>query len=91
MAARIASAFNLGSQLAGLLFAAFDTPKSAKQQARENRDGERAADRRNAEADAKIDFSTFDAARKHVLLRKLDASPDTPFPPDPGEDDDKDH
>lgn len=57
------AAFNIGVELAGLFFSAFDTPKSPRQQARDNFEGERLTDRRNAEAEVKIDFSRYTGER----------------------------
>jgi len=59
----IGGAFNIGVELAGLFFSAFDTPKSPRQQARDNLEGERLTDRRNAEAEVKIDFSRYTGER----------------------------
>jgi hypothetical protein len=47
----IGAAFNIGTELAGLFFSAFDTPKSPRQQARDNLEGERLTDRRNYEGE----------------------------------------
>jgi hypothetical protein len=63
VARAIGSAFNIGVELSGLFFSAFDTPKSPRQQARDNLQGERLTDRRNAEAEVKIDFSRYTGER----------------------------
>ena len=50
------AAFNIGVELSGLFFSLFDTPKSPRQQARDNLEGERLTDRRNARRKSKSTF-----------------------------------
>ena len=54
-----AGALDLGMQLTGLFFSALDTPKSPRQQERDNREGERITDKTNAEAEYKIDLARY--------------------------------
>ena len=55
----INAVFNAGMEIAGAFFSAIDTPKSPRQQARDNWEGERATADRNAEAEERIDFSKY--------------------------------
>jgi len=59
----IGGAFNIGVELAGLFFSFIDAPKSPRQQARDNLEGERLTARRNAEAEVKIDFTKYTGER----------------------------
>jgi len=59
----IGGAFNIGTELAGLFFSFIGAPKSPRQQARDNLEGERLTDRRNAEAEVKIDLSKYTGER----------------------------
>jgi hypothetical protein len=62
----VSAALDIGIEVSGMVFSLLsflDAPKSPRQQARDNYEGEKATAERNAEADAKIDFSQFEAAR----------------------------
>jgi len=59
----ITAAFDVSANAAGALFSILDTPKSPRQQARDNYEGEKITAESNAEADIKIDFSKFTAER----------------------------
>jgi hypothetical protein len=55
---------NVAGSAAGFIFSLVDAPKSPRVQERENREAERATDKRNAEEEIKIDFTQYSAARQ---------------------------
>jgi hypothetical protein len=60
----IGGAFAIGEQLTGLVFSLLGASKSPQQQERDNREAERTTDKSNAEAEQKIDFAKYTAARQ---------------------------